>query len=232
MKKNSKYFCNLEKCHYTDKLIPKVIPEEGRELLDQKAILREQSKFYKNLYSTKDCSITEGQNDVFFPSNQNDQFNVLTEFEKDLCEGLITKSEALASLKQMKRNKSPGIDGYSMEFYLFFWKDISDYLINSINTAYIKKEMSVTQKQGLIVTIPKPDKARYYLKNWRPITLLTVDYKIASAVIAERLKKILPKVISPSQKGYLKGRFIGENTRFLYDLMKITEEKVSLGYCC
>ena len=44
-------------------------------------------------------------------------------------------------------------------------------------------------------------------------------------MIAERLKKILPKVISPSQKGYLKGRFIGENTRFLYDLMKITEEK-------
>ena len=75
------------------------------------------------------------------------------------------------------------------------------------------------------MTIPKSDKARYYLKNWRPITLLTVDYKIASAVIAKRLKKILPKVISPSQKGYLKGRFIGENTRVLYDLMKITEEK-------
>ena len=123
----------------------------------------------------------------------------------------------------MKQNKSPGIDGYSMVFCLFFRNDISDYLINSINTADIKKEMSVTQKQGLIVTIhPKPDKARYYLKNWRPITLLTVDYKIVSAVIAERLKKILPKVISPSQKGYLKGRFIGENTRFLYDLMKIT----------
>ena len=85
--------------------------------------------------------------------------------------------------------------------------------------------MSATQKQGLIVTIPKPDKARHYLKNWRPITLLTVDYKIASAVIAERLKKILPKVISPSHKGFLKGRYIGENTRFLYDLMKITEEK-------
>ena len=74
--------------------------------------------------------------------------------------------------------------------------------------------MSVTQKQGLIVTILKPDKARYYLKNWRLITLLTVDYKIASAVIAERLKQILPKVISPSQKGYLKGRLIGETPGF------------------
>ena len=45
----------------------------------------------------------------------------MLEYEMDLCKGLITKSEALASLKQMKRNnKSPGIDGYSMEFYLFF----------------------------------------------------------------------------------------------------------------
>ena len=75
------------------------------------------------------------------------------------------------------------------------------------------------------MTISKPDKARYYLKNWSPITLLTVDYKIASAVIAERLEKFLPKIISPPQKGYLKGRFVGEKTRFFYDLIKITEEK-------
>ena len=64
-RKNSKYFFNLEKRHYTDKLIPKVITEEGRELVDQKAILREQSKFCKNLYSTKNCLITEEHNDVF-----------------------------------------------------------------------------------------------------------------------------------------------------------------------
>ena len=69
--------------------------------------------------------------------------------------------------------------------------------------------MPVTQKQGLIVTLPKPDKARYNLKNWRPITLLTVDYKIAPAVIAERLKKILPKIINQSITEGLPERMIG-----------------------
>ena len=98
--KKSEQFSNLEKRH-TDKMIPKVITEEGRKLLDQKAILSEQSKFYKNLYNTKNCLITEGQNNVFSPSNRSDQFNVLTESKKDLCEGLITKREASVSLKQM-----------------------------------------------------------------------------------------------------------------------------------
>ncbi len=57
------------------------------------------------------------------------------------------------------------------------------------------------------------------MTNWRPITLLNVDYKILSSVLSHRLRKVLQETINPNQKGFLSGRFIGENTRLLYDVM-------------
>jgi hypothetical protein len=63
----------------------------------------------------------------------------------------------------------------------------------------------------LISCLPKPGKVRTSMKNWRPITLLNADNKILSSVFANRLP-----IISDTQKGFLKGRFIGENTRLLY----------------
>ena len=57
------------------------------------------------------------------------------------------------------------------------------------------------------------------MKYWRPITLLNTVYKIASSCIAARLKTVLPKLIGDDQKGFLKGRYIGENNRLLYDTL-------------
>lgn len=81
---------------------------------------------------------------------------------------------------------------------------------------------SETNKLGIITCIPKEGKPKQYLKNWRPISLLNVVYKLASGCIAERLKKVLDKLISSDQTGFLKGRFIGENIRLVYDLMNYT----------
>ena len=57
------------------------------------------------------------------------------------------------------------------------------------------------------------------MKNWLPITLLNVDYKILTDVLANRLKNVLPNIIHSSQKGFLKNRYIGENIRTDYDIM-------------
>ena len=78
---------------------------------------------------------------------------------------------------------------------------------------------------GIISCLPKGDKPRHFLKNWRPITLLNVLYKIISGCISHRIKSTLDYLISDTQTGFLKGRYIGENTRFIYDLMSFTEQK-------
>ena len=61
------------------------------------------------------------------------------------------------------------------------------------------------------------------LSNWRPITLLNVDYKILARAIAKRIEPKLPKLVHSDQTGFVKGRYIGQNRRLLNDLMEFTE---------
>ena len=72
---------------------------------------------------------------------------------------------------------------------------ISEYLINSYNYAYISGHLSVSQKRGIIKLNPKKDSEPFYVENWRPISLLNYDYKIIATVIANRVKRPLPKLI-------------------------------------
>lgn len=122
-------------------------------------------------------------------------------------------------------NKSPGSDGLPAEFYRIFWNDISDYLLNSFHYAYLRGQLSVSQKRGIIKLIPKKDTELYFVKNWRPISLLNCDYKIAAKAIAIRLKRVLPKLIDNDQTGFLKGRFIGENIRLIDATINYTSFK-------
>ena len=85
------------------------------------------------------------------------------------------------------------------------------------------EELSVTMRQGISTCILKGDKDKLYLSNWRPIYLLNVAYKIASASIATRLKKILSSIINEDQSGFLPGRYIGDNIRVVYDVMLYSE---------
>ena len=100
----------------------------------------------------------------------------------------------------MKNNKSPGLDGFTVEFFKFFWVDVGQFTLRSLNYGFRNGSLSITQKQGVITCIPKPNKSRVNLKNWRPISLLNVIYKLASTVIANRFKKVLNNVINENQK--------------------------------
>ena len=67
------------------------------------------------------------------------------------------------------------------------------------------------------------DKDQFYLKNYRPISLLTVDYKILVKLLANRLKSCINQLILPDQSGFLKGRNIGNNIRLIMDLIEYTQ---------
>ena len=96
-------------------------------------------------------------------------------------------------------------------------------IVRVFNIYYKKGSLSVTLRQSVITCIPKGDKPRQFLKNWRPISLLCVLYKLLSTVIANRLKTVLDCIISESQSGFIKGRNISDITRLIYDLLNYTE---------
>lgn len=217
--KPSNYFCNLENRNFTSKAMNNLLSSTGNVLRCQEEVLNEVEKFYSNLYAYREVDQVDLENIL-----QNENRLKLDENKRELLEGTITYKEILCCLKKMSNNKSPGYDGFTVEFFNFFWTDIGYFLVRSINYAYEVGELSVTQKQGVITCIPKGNKDKQLIKNWRPISLLNVSYKLASACIANRLKLVLPSLIKEEQTGFLAGRFIAENIRLLYDIMFYTEK--------
>ena len=63
-----------------------------------------------------------------------------------------------------------------------------------------------SQRRGIITLLPKDDAELLLLQNWRPITLLNVDHKIASKAIERRNEPMLTKLVHPDQTGFIKGR--------------------------
>ena len=226
--KPTNYFCNLEKFHRSEKTMEKLILDNKEEITDIKDIVNEQKRYYETLYSSQGNEPSATLKTTFFDNN-NPYFNRLTPTEADSCEGQIERHECAKALKDMPNFKSPGTDGFTVEFYKFFWKDIGDYVLRSIQYAYNSETMSITQRQGVILNIPKKDKDRTRLKNWRPISLLNIDYKIATAVIANRLKANLGNIISISQNGYLKDRSTSDCTRLVYDVIENRRRKQLTG---
>ena len=115
--------------------------------------------------------------------------------------------------------------GLPLSFFKFFWIDLGNFILRSLNFGYNNGTLSVTQKQGIITCLPKQDKNRVFLKNWQPISLLNVIYKLASSVIANRIKTQLSNVIHEDKKGFIAGRYIGENVRLIYDVLFETKTK-------
>ena len=68
-----------------------------------------------------------------------------------------------------------------------------------------------------------------FLKNWRPVSLLNVLYKLESGTIANCTKNCLYKLISDTQTVFIKSRYIGESTRLVYDIMEYLENKQKPG---
>ena len=144
----------------------------------------------------------------------------LTDSDTQSCKGRLTVKECWDALRSMKNNKSRGNDGITKEFLEYFWGKLGTFLVSTLNHSSEKGELSASQKQAIITLIEKKDKDKRLIKNWRPISLINVDIKVASKAIANKLKALIHNLISVDQTAYVKGRFIGESIRVINDLIE------------
>ena len=118
----------------------------------------------------------------------------------------------------MAKRKAPGSDGLPMEFYVKFWDLLGADLVYVLNSCYRVRCLALSQRSGVIsFSFKKGD--HLGIRNWRPISHLNVDYKLAARVIAGRLLKVINLVVNNDQTCGVPGRFIGENVAFLRDVV-------------
>ena len=211
--RSNKYFLSLEKHHRSRSVISKL--KINNEVVEtEEGVLKEIKDFYQSLYTKENVELNNDNAKSFLNSNMNH----LTEASQELCEGILSKEECWAALKDMPSGKSPGNDGLTKEFYTVFWELICEPLITSLNYSHKNLELSPSQKQSVITLILKPHKDKMNLQNYRPISLLNVDVKICSKALAARVKKVIDEIIHNDQHAFIKGRSIGEAIRNVHDI--------------
>ena len=205
------FFLQQEKVRGRARLITAMRNEQGDTVSSASAISHVWTSYYQRLFSAE-------------PLDHIEQQHFIDRLERSLsptqslsCEGDLTEDECYAALKAMPRNKTPGIDGLSAEFLLAFWTELGSDLVRTMNSSFQRGKLSASQRSGVITLLYKKDDA-LLTKNWRPITLLCVDYKVMAKALANRLLQVISHVVSPDQTCGVPGRFAGENVRVLKDI--------------
>ena len=211
----SKYLCSLEKNKSASKSMNLLITDSGVEVKDPKKILYHQHQFYKKLYASEPA-------DTFNFKNES-KVKILPEI-KSAMEGIFTIDELKTAVKDMSRNKTPGLDGLTSEFYVMFFTKLGSMLLSAINHAFTNAEvLHKSALRGVINLIPKRNKDVRYVQNLRPISILCNDYKLIEKMLANRLKPALDHIIDNDQKGFMADRKISSNIRRILDLIEFSE---------
>lgn len=205
-------FFRLEKKRATDRYISALRASDGSLVMDEDRLCNLLWSFYLNLLTAVPCDSSAGAELLSHISP------VLPFHDSEACEGLLSQRECFAALQRMALGRAPGCDGLPKEFYFKFWHVLGNDLVLVLNKAFRSDWLSRSKRRGIItLAFKKGDRLDH--KNWRAITLLNADYKIASRTIAARLLKVIHLIVNKDQTCGVPGRFIGENVAFLRDVM-------------
>lgn len=222
--KCTKYFLQLEKHKQESNCIKELLNDNNESVCNTEDILDVEYKFYKKLYSSVEIDET-----VMNEFLENVDVKI-TEDDSIMCDEDISLQEIEFSLKKMSKNKSPGSDGLTVEFYCTFFSSLKDILLKLFQTVEEQLCMSRSMKCGIISLIYKNKGERKCLKNYRPISLLQVDYKILAKIMANRFKKVLSRIISIFQTCCIPGRDIADAIASIRDIIDIIESEGLEGY--
>ena len=224
--KSNKYFLNLENSRGKKSSIRKTVKEDESSTSNPQVIMKELRSFYSDLYKKNVNENSETLTDLFMRDLNLPQ---LTSDQRERCDEKLSVGECFNTLKTFQKNKTPGNDGLTVEFYLVFWPIVGKHLIDCFNYAHDHGELSNSQKQAVITLLEKKGKDKRLIKNWRPISLINVEAKIASKTLAKRLEPILPEIIQCSQNAYIKGRSIFDAVRTVDDILEYTRHTKMSG---
>ena len=196
------YFLGLEKKKQCKVAIKELINEKNETVTELSEILGTVQSYYKKLFTRE--GITEENMELTTSSIQ----NKISGEDKDWCDSQLTEKEIEAAMNNLNKNKSPGTDGLSGEFYEAFKDSLAPILFRIYNNMQSRNCTPETLTLGLITIIYKNRGDRSLLENYRPISLLNTDYKILAKVLANRLKSVIASIINWSQAYSIPGRDI------------------------
>ena len=190
------------------------------ELFVDKNVLRNDEEITEDSFS----SVSEADGEVPYCFILDEVSLHLNKQDQDVLSADVSFDELRSSIMSMKKRKSPGLDGLTMDFYQEFFDIVGPTFFESMVYAFDHGELSVSQKRGVIKLIPKKDKDSTMVKNLCPITLLNVDVKILFRALAAHVQSIIGSLVTKDQNAFIRDRNIGENILDVYTMIAAAED--------
>lgn len=170
--KPTRFFFSLESTRAAKNSIRSLYDLNGTEVNTQHEIEHAHWNFYSKLYSAEQID----------PQIQNEfMSNVpvsLSDDEKSKCDLPLTLQEITLAIRSLSKGKTPGSNGLPLEFYIKFCDLLAPHLVDLFNFSLENGSFSLSMQESMTRVIFKKDDPKD-LKNWRPISLLNVDYDVA-----------------------------------------------------
>ncbi|CAM2103873.1 unnamed protein product [Caretta caretta] len=207
------FFYTLEKTRGAKKHVTCLLAEDGTPLTDPVEMCRRARDFYTGLFSP---DLTDpGACRVLW-----EKLPTVSVGDRDRLELPLTLAEFLETLRRMPTNESPGMDGLTVEFYCAFWDILGPDLATLWAESLQSGVLPLSCRRVVLALLPKRGDLRD-LRNWRPVSLLSMDYKIVAKAISLWLGSVLADVIHPDQTYTVPGRSIFDNLFLVRNLLEL-----------
>ena len=211
--KPSAFFFRQEKRHAEKKVIRTIRNNSGTIVKNDLDIMNVFHSFYSRLYSDTNNNDINLQDDFINCLN-----NTVCDSDKSNLEQPISLDDIKSAISAAANNKAPGIDGIPYEFYSCFLDILGNDLVDIYNDIFNRGTLSETQRTSIVTLLPK-EGDQCDPTNWRPISLLSTDYKILAKVFQLRLSKIMPTLVNNHQACSVPGRSIHSNMLIIRDII-------------
>ncbi|CAM2111071.1 unnamed protein product [Caretta caretta] len=212
MDRGSRFFCALEKMRGAKKHVTCLLAEDGTPLTDPEEMCGRAREFYTSLFSP---DLTDpGACGVLWQ-----ELPTVSLGDRDQLELPLTLAEFSEALRHMPTNKSPGMDGLTVEFYRAFWDILGPDLV-TVWAESLQNGVLPLSCRAVLTLLPKKGDL-HDLRNWCPVSLLSTDYKIVVKAISLRLGSVMADVIHPDQTYTVPGHSIFDNLFLVRDLLEL-----------
>uniref|UniRef100_A0A670JU33 Reverse transcriptase domain-containing protein n=1 Tax=Podarcis muralis TaxID=64176 RepID=A0A670JU33_PODMU len=194
---------------------------DGEEKTNPKEVRKAFVDYYSGLYKNRE-KFNSRKIEKFLKDKKVQR---IPEKKKEQLNTPIETEEIEKVIKELKRGKAPGPDGFTASYYKEMKAILLPPLKEVINNILKEKEIPETWKEAFITLIPKQDADLLQVKNYRPISLLNLDYKIFTGILANRMKNILLDYIHGDQSGFLPGRQMKDNIRNIINIIEYLSAK-------
>ncbi|KAL3677066.1 hypothetical protein R1sor_027014 [Riccia sorocarpa] len=204
----TRYFYAQANAKFSREAIQALKLEDGTTTIDRTKIMEEVGDYYIKIFQREETTATiiAAREEAFVVLSKK-----VTAQQDERVSQHPTLDEVEKFVSMLQRDKSPGLDGLTVEALLLSWDRVKDDCFSMIQHFWDTGELIQGSRTAVIKLLPK-NQDKEELKKWRPLSLMLLTYKIIAKLVAERMKKyMMPELVDMQQVGFIQGRSITTN---------------------